>query len=106
MKLFEITDSPDQQFGMILNRRRVTMRLRYNPTSDRWAFDLAIDDLPVIHGRKITVGVDLLEPFRLGLGSIFAIETAAGGVPDRQGLPSGLVRLYHATDEEMNAAIS
>src|SRR5690242_12462137 len=69
---FKIIDAADQQFGAILNLRRVTLRLRYNPTADRWAFNLAIDDEPVLHGRRIVFGTDLLAAYDFGIGAIFA----------------------------------
>lgn len=103
MKQFTVIDAADQQFGTILNNRRVTIRLRYNTTTDRWSMDLSIDDLPVLHGQRIVTGVDLLGNYDLDIGMIFAIATAAGELPDRDGLPSGLVRLYHATEEEFEA---
>lgn len=106
MRELSIIDAADQQFGLIIDNRRVTMRVRYNVTSDRWSFDLSVDDLPVIHGRRIVTGVDLLGPFALGLGAIFAISTAAGDDPDRDALPSGLVRIYHATDAETEAYLA
>lgn len=103
MKQFTVIDAADQQFGTILNNRRVTIRLRYNPTTDRWSMDLSIDDLPVLHGKRVTTGVDLLGAFSFGIGSIFAVATNAGDVPDRNGLPSGRVRLYHASEDEVEA---
>lgn len=104
MEVFRIIDAADQQFGTIINGRRVTIRLRYNPTSERWSFDLAIDDLPVLQGRRIVTGVDLLAPFNLGLGLMFAAAVTPGAVPDRQALPAGTVKLFHASDEEAAAA--
>lgn len=103
MKQFTVIDAADQQFGTILNNRRVTIRLRYNPTTDRWSLDLSIDDLPVLHGQRIVTGVDMLGSYNFGIGMLFAIATNAGEVPDRDGLPAGLVRLYHATEEEFEA---
>ena len=101
-----VIDAPDQQFGAILSNRRVTMRLRYNPTSERWTFDLSIDDLPVLHGRRIVTGIDLLEPFNFGIGALFALPVTPGAVPDRDALPNGTVRLYHATEAEIAAALA
>ncbi len=101
MREIAIIDAADQQFGMILNKRRVTMRVRFNVTTDRWSFDLSVDDLPKVHGRRIVTGVDLLEPYDLGLGMIFALANA-GDDPTRTALPSGLVRLYHASPDEVN----
>lgn len=101
---FTVINEADQQFGTVINGRRVTLRLRYNVTSDRWSFDLSIDDLPVLHGRKIVTGVDLLAPFGFGLGAIFAVPEKEGSEPDRTNLVNGNVRLYHATDAEIAAA--
>ena len=105
MKQFTIIDAPDQQFSTILNNRRVTIRLRYNPTSEHWTLDLSIDDLPVLQGQKIVVGIDLLSAYNFGVGMIFAVATTAGAEPDRDALPLGLVRLYHATDAEFEDAL-
>lgn len=104
MEVFRLIDAADQQFGTIINNRRVTIRLRYNPTSERWSFDLAIDDLPVLQGRRIVTGVDLLAPFNFGLGVIFAAAVTPGAVADREALPAGTVKLFHASDAELAAA--
>lgn len=102
---FTIADEADQQFATILNGRRVTIRLRYNVTTDRWSFDLAIDDEPVLHGRRIVIGVDLLKSFNLALGSLFALPVDSTN-PGRTELPRGRVRLYHATEAEIAAALA
>lgn len=106
MNIFTITDHADQQFGTIINGVRVTLRLRYNPTNDRWSFDLSLDDLPVLHGRRIVTGIDLLAPFDFGLGVMFAAAVKPGVVPDRNALPEGTVRFYQASQDEVDAAIS
>lgn len=106
MNVFSILDHADQQFGTVINGRRVTVRLRYNPANDRWSFDLSIDDAPVLHGRKIVTGIDLLAPFGFGLGVIFAAIVTPGAVPDRDALPGGTVKLFHATDAEVAAAVT
>lgn len=104
---FDIIDAADQQFGAILNKRRVTIRVRYNVTTDRWSFDLSVDNLPVLYGQRIVTGVDLLGAYDFGIGRLFAIPIVPGAVPDRINLPNGNVRLYHMTDDEVeNAAVS
>lgn len=102
---FRINDQPDQQFSLILNRRRVTMRLVFNQTTDRWSFDLSIDDEPVLHGRRVVLGVDLLQAFDFGIGVIFAAAIVPGALPDRVQLANGSVKLFQTTQEEINAAI-
>lgn len=103
MNVFNVTDHADQQFGTIINGRRVTFRLRYNQSNNRWSFDLSIDDQPVLHGRRVVTGIDLLAPFNFGLGIIIAAVVTPGAVPDRDALPAGEVRIYHLTDAEAEA---
>ncbi|WP_018445511.1 phage baseplate plug protein [Rhizobium gallicum] len=106
MNVFNVVDYADQQFGTIINGRRVTIRLRYNASSDRWSFDLSIDNLPVLTGRRVVTGVDLLAPFDLGLGAIFAYAVTPGAVPDRAALPAGTVLLVQVSDAEIAAAVA
>lgn len=103
---FRILDEPRQKFSVLLNRRRVTFELWYSLTTDRWSFDLAIDGATVLNGRRIVTGVDLLAPFNLGIGILFAAPEAAGTVPNRSALPLGTVKLYHTTQEEVDAAVA
>lgn len=102
----EILDESKQKFSLILNNQRVTIQLWYSQLKDRWSFDLALDGEWVITGRRIVMGVDMLAPFQLGLGVLFCAPEMPGAVPDRNSLPRGLVRLYHATQDEVDAAIS
>lgn len=104
MKELVLIDSADQQFGTILNNRRVTFRFRYNTTSDRWSFDLSIDDLPVLMGKRVVLGVNLLATTDFGIGQLFAISVTSGALPDRDSLPARLVRLYWVSDEEVEIA--
>lgn len=102
---FEIADHADQKFATTLNGRRVSIRLRFNPSIKRWAVDLSIDGEAVLHGRRIVTGVDLLAAYSFGIGAVFALAEGAE-VPGRTELPEGRVRLYHATDAEVDAAVA
>lgn len=101
MQEFPVLDEADQQFGVIMNNRRVTIRLRYNPLTDRWSMDLSIDDLPVLHAVRMTLGVDLLAQFDFDIGRLYLLELVKDAKPDRSALPSGAVRLYHVTEDEI-----
>jgi len=105
MQEFRIIDAPDQQFGVALNGRRCTFRLRYNVRANRWSFDLAIDDDWVLHGRRITLGSDLLESFGFEIGQLYCMTEDAKVVaePGYDELVKGIVRLYHVTNEEVEA---
>jgi hypothetical protein len=74
-------------------------------TTDRWSFDLSLDDLPVLHGRRVVIGADLLAAFNLGIGVIFAAPIKQGSVPDRSALPAGEVRIFQASQDEIDAAV-
>ena len=114
MQVFSITDAADQEFGLVLNTRRVTMRVRFNPSTNfgaavpgRWSFDLAIDDEPVLYGRRIVLGVDLLAPFDFEIGRLFAWYPGTKPYePGRVELPAGLVELYHVTEAEVDAYVA
>lgn len=101
----EILDESKQKFSLILNGQRVTLELWYAVSTDRWSFNLALDGDWILTGRKIVPGVDLLAPFRLGLGVLFAFAER-DDPPGREELPLGLVKLYHATQEEVDAAVA
>lgn len=107
MIYFDIADEADQKFATTLNGRRVSIRLRYNPTVDRWSFDLSLDGVAVLHGHRIVKGVDLLAAYNFGIGVLFAASDSEGDPePNRGNLPLGLVKIFHATQEEVNAAMA
>ena len=104
MRQFLIADLADQQFDVILDGRRVTVRLRYNVTIERWSLDLSISATPVLHGRRIVTGVDLLAPFDFGIGVIFADSIEGDVAPDYDALVGGTVRLFQIAADELAAA--
>jgi hypothetical protein len=91
--------APSQTFSATLAERRCDFTMNYSEWSDRWSFDLAIDGVDVLHGRRIVVGTDLIAPFNFGIGEIVALDPSGGNAkPGRTELPDGRVRLYHAWD--------
>lgn len=99
-----IIEAPRQVLSMVLGARRCTIGLNYNTLIDRWMLDLSIDAVPVLAGRRVVTGVDLLAPFDFGIGMLIAggYETA-DTEPDYEALTSGAVRLYHTSYEEAAA---
>lgn len=102
---FKILDEAKQQFSAYIGTRRVTFLLWYSYITNRWSLDLSIDDQPVLHGRRVVTGRNLLAPFRFNIGIVFAMSDT-GAEPGRTELPLGLVRLYHASQEELDATVS
>lgn len=102
----DIGDHADQTISAIMDGRRVTIRLRYNVTIDRWSMDLSIDDEPVLHGRRVVTGVDMLEQFGFGIGVMFAAAVKPFAEPDRANLPNGNVRIFHIAEDELAAVLA
>lgn len=102
---FKITDEADQRFSTVVNNQRVTIRLWYAVKNDRWSADISIDGDPVLHGRKIVEGCDLLAAFDFNIGVIFA-HSEKENEPGRDQLPDGLITIYHASQEEIDASVA
>lgn len=99
-----IIDASSQQLTTTLSGQRVDMRISYSTWANRWAFDLDVEGMRVLSGRKIVLGVDLLQPFGLGIGSLIAAPWGNDEVePGRTELPSGRVRLFHYDPAEAAA---
>jgi hypothetical protein len=93
---FDIIDAPGQVFSAVVNGQKITIRLRYNTESQHFSMDLGIDDVPALTGRKVASETDILEPFDLGIGSIFAADVnGLGRDATLANFLSGAVRLYH-----------
>lgn len=106
MREIVLTDAPDQEFSTILNGRRCRLRFRYSPTTERFSFDLDIGDVPAIRGRRVVLGVDLLAPFGLGIGRIFAADyEGKGALPTKAAIAERRVRIFHITEDELAEAL-
>lgn len=98
-----IIDAPSQRFTTTLAGRRCDFLVNYSTWADRWSFDLDVDGVRVLSGRRIVLGVDLLAPFNFGIGSLVAAPWSDGAEPGRAELPSGRVRLFHYDPAEAAA---
>ena len=100
-------EAPDQSVALVLERRRVTLRMLYNVMIARWSLDVAIDATPMICGIRLVPGVDLLEPFGIDIGSIFVGDyEGRGAAPDYEAMISGRLRLYAIGPAERAAALA
>lgn len=98
-----IIDAPSQRFTTTLSGRRCDFLVNYSTWADRWSFDLDVDGERALSGRRIVLGVDLLAPFNLGIGSLVAAAWGEDTEPGRAELPSGRVRLFHYDPAEAAA---
>ena len=99
---FNISNAADQLFSCTLNGKRCSIRLRFNTSMNRWTINMAIDDLMVLHGRKVVTGVDLLRAYDFDIGLMWCTsETNLTYEPGRKELVSGLVKLFHCLEEDI-----
>lgn len=104
MREFVLTAAPDQEFTTILNLQRCTLRFRWNVWVGRWMFDLRIGSRDAVLGRRVVLGVDLIEPFGLGIGGIFAADyEGKGAMPGRTEIAERRIRLFHIDPAEIEA---
>jgi hypothetical protein len=99
-----IIDAPSQAFTTTLAGKRCDFVVNYSTWADRWSFDLDVDGVRAVSGRKIVVGTDLIAPFGLGIGAIVAAPWGDDAAePGRTELPSGRVRLFQIDPAETAA---
>ena len=87
-----------------LGGQELTLSVRYASISDSWAMDVLDRSVnpstPLLTGVRIVVGVDMLAPYALELGSLYAINlTSPGNDPGREDLGSA-VRVVYLTEAE------
>lgn len=90
-----IIDAPSQAFTTTLAGKRCDFVVNCSTWANRWSFDLDVDGVRVLSGRRIVLGVDLVAPFNLGIGSLVAAPWGdEDAEPGRTELPAGRVRLF------------
>lgn len=93
---FEITviDEPRQTLETYLGGKSIKLAINYNAFINRWSFDLWIDGVLMVAGRRLILGANLLRPFDLGIGGLHVFDWQEGSLPGRSELPSGACRIY------------
>lgn len=92
-----LLDQPSQTMDVAMNGQRVKFHFKYNTRSDHWTFDLYRGNVALLHGKKLVLGIDLLERYSFGLGSVLChrfINREEPIEPNRSNLPKRDVRLY------------
>jgi hypothetical protein len=73
------TSDQFRTFNCALNGVAYDFSTNYNDRNGVWSFDMAdhATGAPIISGVPILIGCDLLAPYGLGIGSMFAVDLAA-----------------------------
>lgn len=76
-----LSSDPAQSFTCQLDDVKYFIEARYNSRNGVWSLDLSDDAtrVPILTGLALVLGVDLLEPYNLGIGRLIAIDTEGRG---------------------------
>lgn len=103
---FKFSDTQDQKLSVILNGKRVGLRFRNNPLSDRLTLDLSVDGAPILHGHRMVAGTNLFAMFPSYNIGVLAVYSKNFRPATLTNFLTGSVKLYHATIEELEAALT
>jgi hypothetical protein len=101
MQIIPVVAAYDQAVSLIMGAQRVTLRLWYNVTTERWNLDLSRDGAPVLTGKRMPLGTDVLAAHGLGMGALLFHSDKPGAVADYESVVSGAVQLIHVEPEEL-----
>jgi hypothetical protein len=79
MQLIPFTSDPNATFTTSLNGVDYQFDTLYNERAGVWTFDLSVakETEPLVTGVPILIGCDMLAPFGLGVGSMYAVDLTA-----------------------------
>ena len=89
-----IANHPDQELSVRFSDQDVRLKILFNPSANRWTMDIWIDGVLRLAGRKLLASIDIIEPYDLGIGHIYVVDTRMQKQqPERYNFPAGDVRL-------------
>lgn len=96
------TDDPAQSFTVGLGGVKYLFDARYNDIGGFWTFDISLQasQVQLVAGVPILIGQDMLAPYALSIGGLFAIDEVSGGIDaGPEDLGSRVVVLWLSPDE-------
>lgn len=107
MRRIPISGFPRERLVVSLQGRSIAIRTRYSSEAEAWTLDVSEADpggseVPLISGRRITLGNDLLKGHALRLGALYAIDTTGTGSDPGAGDLGSRVLLFHVTRSEID----
>jgi hypothetical protein len=82
------TSDPNAKFSTMLGGEEYEFTTRYNERSSVWSFDLVLVKTGEVlaAGVAIVLGCDLLAPYALGIGSMYALDMSASAAQEAAGM--------------------
>lgn len=106
-RVVPFTGQPKESLIITLGGRKLRMRATYRDLDGVWSLDVLdaseATEVPLIQGVSIVMGVDILEPYGLGIGGLFAVPNERPRDEAGRGELGGRVRLVHYNVDELAA---
>lgn len=101
------TSDSAQTFSITLNGISYDFYARYVDRVGAWYFDLTrtSDQAPLARGVPILCGLDLLQPYRLGIGSMYAVDMAAYKTPSTVDGPADALNVTDAGSDDLGTRV-
>ena len=61
MKRIVIGTEPKQKITILYEDTTIILDLKYRPTSQSWTMDINFRDAPLVNGKKLVMGIQLLK---------------------------------------------
>lgn len=87
MQRLPLTSDPNASFTTSLGGTSYEFATSFNERAQSWSFDLftAKDGKLLLAGVPIVIGCDMLAPFGLGIGSLYAVDLTAASAKEEAG---------------------
>ncbi|MEZ4330432.1 MAG: hypothetical protein R3F35_01665 [Myxococcota bacterium] len=104
------TGAPKESVDVKIGGRKIEFKAHYANLMNSWTVSLfdrsTTPPTPLVQGVAVVMGVDLLQPYPLGLGSLFALPSA----DDRRDAGAGelgvRIKLVHVSKDEVEAILA
>lgn len=97
-----LSDSPEQNFSIILNEIKYDIRVLLNSRTSTWSLDLSSNGLEIVSGVNLVSGVDIFSQHNIGIENAYIVNLDNPRLdPSEEGL-GGSSKLFILTEEEVN----
>lgn len=100
-----ISSDPAQSFVTQLGDTKFRFEIKFNDRSSVWTMDL-IDEVtkePLLYSIPLVLGLDLLEPYNLGIGHLLVVDESNRGRDAGPGDLGSRVKAYWFSPDEVPA---
>lgn len=107
MQVVPFTSDPAQSFSCTLNGVSYDFYAWYNDSVAVWYFNLTDTATQAVLARGVPIlcGCDLLQPYGLGIGAMYALDSAASKTPSVVNGVADMLAITDAGAEDLGARV-